>query len=76
MQEKKQKQPAPAPANPLEALLQVAGTWHNIPAAVPWDADVFGRQSQVPLYIYMADAIEVGGGEQLLNISVIQFWMM
>nr|KYP38566.1 hypothetical protein KK1_040175 [Cajanus cajan] len=42
-----------------------------------WNIRVFGvDSSNVPLYISLPDALEIVGGNSILNISIIQLWAM
>ena len=44
---------------------------------IPSDATIFGvDNSGIPLYITMQDFFEIIQDNQLLNIAVIQLWMM
>ncbi|KOM55542.1 hypothetical protein LR48_Vigan10g143400 [Vigna angularis] len=46
------------------------------PLELYWDLRVFGLPSHVPVYITFSDALEVIGGDRMLNISIIQLWCM
>uniref|UniRef100_A0A151UI86 DUF8039 domain-containing protein n=1 Tax=Cajanus cajan TaxID=3821 RepID=A0A151UI86_CAJCA len=47
------------------------------PIQLQWDIRVFGvDSSDVPLYISLPDALEIVGGNSMLNISIIQLWAM
>jgi len=42
-----------------------------------YDSHVFGvNNSGMSLYVYMNDIMEIIMGSQMLNITVIQLWMM
>ncbi|KOM56862.1 hypothetical protein LR48_Vigan10g275400 [Vigna angularis] len=41
-----------------------------------WDLRVFGLPPHMPVYITFFDALEVIGGDKMLNISIIQLWCM
>jgi len=43
---------------------------------VPWDANVFGRHSDVPLYFHMSDLSDLASENQEINITILQLWMM
>jgi len=50
---------------------------YDSPCANWWDHTVFGvNNGGMPLYIYMHDIMEIAMGSQILNITVIQLWMM
>jgi len=44
--------------------------------AVPWDSDVFGRDSDIPMYLHKQDVLELASGIKELNITLIQLWRM
>ena len=49
----------------------------NQPVQIQWETAVFGvAQVQVPLYVTLADGLEIVGGSTMLNISIIQLWCM
>jgi len=58
------------------ALVEVATALHTTVVEVPWDANVFGRHSDVPLYSHMSDLLDLASGNQEINITVLQLWMM
>ena len=58
------------------ALVKVATTLDTTVLEVPWDANVFGRYSDVPLYIHMSDLLDLASGDQEINITVLQLWMI
>ncbi|KOM47902.1 hypothetical protein LR48_Vigan07g160600 [Vigna angularis] len=41
-----------------------------------WDLRVFGLPPHVVVYITFNDALEIIGGDRMLNISIIQLWCM
>ncbi|KOM47802.1 hypothetical protein LR48_Vigan07g150600 [Vigna angularis] len=53
--------PAPARKAPLELY---------------WDLRVFGLPPHMPVYITLSNALEMIGGDRMLNISIIQLWYM
>ena len=61
--------------NPLQELTRVCYELFNNPLQIPWDASIFGVDG-VPLYISMQDILELIQGNQMLNITKIQLWMM
>jgi len=67
--------PAESEVNPLQELTRILNEYFNNPAQIPWKASIF-RIEGVPLYILMQDIWELVGGSQLLNINIVQFWMM
>jgi len=47
------------------------------PFPIPWDATIFGVDNgNIPLYVNMSDLWEIIQGNQMLNIAVIQLWIM
>jgi len=62
--------------DPLGALLQLAEIIANNPMQVPWDANIFGRDLDIPLYLHSQDVLELARGQEELNITIIQLWMM
>nr|KYP35312.1 hypothetical protein KK1_043655 [Cajanus cajan] len=47
------------------------------PIQLQWDIRVFGvDSSDVPLYLSLPDALEIVGGNSMLNIYIIQLWAM
>ena len=67
--------PAESELNPLQELTHILYELFNNPAQIPWNASIFGMEG-VPLYISMQDILELVGGFQMLNIPIIQLWMM
>jgi len=43
---------------------------------VSWDSNVFGRDSDIPMYLHKQDVLELASGTKELNIILIQLWMM
>jgi len=43
---------------------------------VPWDANIFGRDLDIPLYLHSQDVLNLARGQEELNITIIQLWMM
>jgi len=62
--------------DPLGALLQLAEIIIDNPMQVPWDANIFGRDLDIPLYLHSQDVLELARGQEELNITIIQLWMM
>jgi len=56
--------------------VEVATTLDTTFLEVPWDANVFGRYSDVPLYFHMSDLLDLASGNPEINITVLQLWMM
>ncbi|XP_029128462.1 uncharacterized protein LOC114916281 [Cajanus cajan] len=48
----------------------------NRPKQVPWAPEVFGFCSNVPLYISQSDISEITNGHCMLNISILQLWLL
>jgi len=67
--------PAESEVNPLQELTRVLHELFNSPAQIPWQPSIFGIDG-IPLYISMQDILEIVGGSQMLNINIIQLWMM
>jgi len=44
--------------------------------SIPWDATVFGKESEFPLYIYKSDLMEIISCIEDLNMSILQLWIM
>jgi len=62
--------------DPLGALLQLVEIIADKPMQVPWDANIFGRDLDIPLYLHSQDVLELARGQEELNITIIQLWMM
>ena len=73
-----QVQPQVQPyVNPIQELVRVSHQMFQESCVIPWDATLFGvHNGAIPLYISMQDFFEIIQGNQLLNITVIQLWMM
>jgi len=59
--------------NHITSLLDIATTIGIDPLEVLWDDNVFGRNSDVSLYIDMTNVLEFVFGNHVFNISIIQF---
>ena len=62
--------------DPLASLHPLADILDDKPLEVEYDANVFGRGSEVPIYLHSQDVRELASGTQELNISIIQLWIM
>ena len=60
----------------MATLVEVATTLDTTVVEVPWDANVFGRHSDVPLFFYMSDLLDLASGNQEINTTVLQLWIM
>nr|KYP42246.1 hypothetical protein KK1_036335 [Cajanus cajan] len=61
--------------DPISTLLTILPRLRKRPIQLQWDIRVFGvDSSDVPLYIFLPDALEIVGGNSMLNISIIQLW--
>jgi len=60
----------------VAALVEVATKLDTIVLEVPWDANVFGRHSSLPLYVHMSDLLDLAARDQEINVTVLQLWMM
>jgi len=59
----------------LRRLVRVLHQYFRI--LVPWDATLFGVDNGgIPLYITMQDVFEIIHGNQILNMTVIQLWII
>jgi len=56
--------------------VEVATTLDTTVLEILWDANVFGRHSDVPLYIHMSDLLGLASRDQEINITILQLWMM
>ncbi|XP_029125842.1 uncharacterized protein LOC114915375 [Cajanus cajan] len=66
-----------AEGDPISKLLIILPRLKKKPIQLQWDIRVFGvDSSDVPLYISLPDALEIVGGNSMLNISIIQLWAM
>jgi len=62
--------------DPLGALLQLAEIIVDKLMQVPWDANIFRRDLDIPLYLHSQDVLELARGQEELNITIIQLWIM
>jgi len=62
--------------DPLGALLQLAEVIADKSMQVPWDANIFGRDINIPLYLHSQDVLELARGQEELNITIIQLLMI
>jgi len=62
--------------DPLGALHQLANIISDKSMVVSWDSDVFGRDSDIPMYLHKQDVFELASRTEELNITLIQLWMM
>ena len=60
----------------MAALVEVVTTLDTTVLEVPWDANGFVRHNDVPLYFYMSDLLDLASGDQEINKTVLQLWMM
>ncbi|XP_068461802.1 uncharacterized protein [Phaseolus vulgaris] len=60
----------------MASLRLIASQIGNDPFPVPWDNTFFQINTELPLMIYNTDLSEFISGNQELNISIIQFFMM
>ncbi|KOM47372.1 hypothetical protein LR48_Vigan07g107600 [Vigna angularis] len=66
---------AEAEDDPLAKLMTKLPRLNKGPVEVYWDNRVFGIP-HVPVYIIFNDALEIIGGDRMLNISILQLWCM
>ena len=63
--------------NPIQELLKLSHDMFDSPCAIEWDQTIFGVDNGgIPLYVSIQDIIDVVQGTQMVNIAVIQLWMM
>jgi len=69
--------PDPQVHDPLYLMTLTIPQLFLKPLQVMWDATVFGVFNEhFPLYIKHEDLSEIAHGDQCLNISVIQLWIL
>ena len=56
--------------------MEVATKLDTTVLEVPWDANVFGRHSNLPLYVHMSDLLDLATRDQEINVTILQLWMM
>ncbi|KOM40593.1 hypothetical protein LR48_Vigan04g079100 [Vigna angularis] len=62
--------------DPLSKLMTKLPRLKKAPLELYWDLRVFGIPPHVPVYITLSDALEMIGGDRMLNISITQLWCM
>ncbi|KOM49748.1 hypothetical protein LR48_Vigan08g057500 [Vigna angularis] len=67
---------AEAEDDPLSKLMTRLLRLKKAPLELYWDLRVFGLPTHVPVYITLSYALEMIGGDRMLNISIIQLWCM
>ncbi|KOM50186.1 hypothetical protein LR48_Vigan08g101300 [Vigna angularis] len=67
---------AEAEDDPLSKLMTKLPRLKKAPLELYWDLRVFGIPPHVPVYITLSNALEMIGGDRMLNISIIQLWCM
>ncbi|KAG2396885.1 uncharacterized protein HKW66_Vig0231610 [Vigna angularis] len=67
---------AEAEDDPISKLVTKLPRLKKASLELYWDLRVFGLPPHVPVYITFSDALEVIGGDRMLNISIIQLWYM
>ncbi|KAK7271312.1 hypothetical protein RJT34_27099 [Clitoria ternatea] len=60
----------------LERLGTLAVKIGKTPLKLELGVEVIGKDIPIPLYITKHDVLEVALGDQMLNVSIIQFWMI
>ena len=60
----------------LGALLQLAEIIDDKPMQVPWDANIFGRDLEISLYLHSQDVLELARGQEELNITIIYSYLI
>ncbi|KOM47638.1 hypothetical protein LR48_Vigan07g134200 [Vigna angularis] len=66
---------AEAEDDPLSKLMTKLPRLKKAPLELYWDLRVFGLPPHVPVYITLSDALEMIGGDWMLNIPIIQLYM-
>ncbi|XP_029126333.1 uncharacterized protein LOC114915625 [Cajanus cajan] len=69
---------------PSRNLLPIKRLWRLVadmeddeqPKQLPWPPEVFNMSSKVPLYISQSDISEITNGHCMLNISILQLWLL
>jgi len=56
----------------VAALVEVV----TIFVEVPWDVNVCGWHSDVWLYFHMSDLLDLASGNQEINITALQLWII
>ncbi|KOM57547.1 hypothetical protein LR48_Vigan11g058000 [Vigna angularis] len=67
---------AEAEDDPLSKLMTRLPRLKKAPLKLYYDLRVFALPPHVPVYITLSNALEVIGGDRMLNISIIQLWCM
>ena len=62
--------------DPLEALLDLANIMRKNTIALPWHPTLFGIDSSIPMHIHMTDCLEMYSGEDEINMTQMQLWLM
>ncbi|KOM40990.1 hypothetical protein LR48_Vigan04g118800 [Vigna angularis] len=62
--------------DPLSILTSRLNMLRKGPIELLWELITFGLEFHIPLYIDFNDALEIIGGETILNFSCIQLWCM
>ncbi|KOM40578.1 hypothetical protein LR48_Vigan04g077600 [Vigna angularis] len=57
--------------NHLGALHELSNIITDASVIVPWDPIIFGRDSEIPLYLHKQDVQELASGTKKLNITLI-----
>ena len=60
----------------MATLVEVATALDTTIVKVPWDTNVFGKHSDVPLYFHMSDLLDLASENKEINITVLQLWTM
>ena len=70
------KKPSKKIDDPLECLKELALNMRSKNIELPWNPEIFGRDIDIPFYIHMSDCVEIYSGEDEMNITHMQFWIM
>jgi len=72
-----ESQPLQKIVNPIQELARVSHDLFESVCTIPLNETIFGVDNGgIPLYIAMQDVLNIIQGNQLLNITIIQLWMM
>jgi len=62
--------------DPIATLMEYTASMSKNVAFIPWNANVFGRENELSLYIYKSDLMEIISDKNDLNVSILQLWIM
>ena len=62
--------------DPLECLNHIALNMGDKTIAIPWNPEIYGKESQMPLYIHRTDCAEMCGDMDKMTLTHMQLWIM